>query len=129
MVAETRLSKDMFIYPYFVVKGKNIIQSIEAMPGISRFSVDTLIKDVEAGLKLGVNKILLFGVGEDKFEDAHSAHDSHSVVAEAIRELKKNFGDSLYVVTDVCLCAYTTHGHCGILENDYVQNDSFCGSA
>src|ERR1043166_5388311 len=75
MVAETRLSKDMFIYPYFVTKGKNVVQPIEAMPGISRFSVDELVKDVAVGLKLGVNKILLFGVGEDKFEDAHSAHE------------------------------------------------------
>ncbi len=124
LVAETRLAKDMFIYPYFVVKGKNIIQPIEAMPGISRFSVDELVKDVAIGLKLGVNKILLFGIGEDKFEDAHSAHDEHAVVVEAIKALKKNFGNDLYIITDVCLCAYTTHGHCGILENDYVQNDS-----
>lgn len=123
MVAETRLSKDMFIYPYFVTKGKKVNQPIEAMPGISRFSADTLMQDVEKGLKLGVNKILLFGVGEDKAEDAHSAYDDHSIVADAVRLLKKNFGDDLYVITDVCLCAYTTHGHCGILEHDYVQND------
>ena len=71
LVAETRLSKDMFIYPYFVVGGKNVVQPIDAMPGINRFSSDTLIKDVEKGLKAGINKILLFGVGEEKFEDAH----------------------------------------------------------
>ncbi len=123
LVAETRLSKDMFIYPYFVVKGNNVVQPIDAMPGISRFSPDLLVKDVEKGLKAGVNKILLFGVGEDKSEDAHSAYDHNTVVAEAIRQLKKNFGNDLYIVTDVCLCAYTTHGHCGILHNDYVQND------
>ena len=123
MVAETRLSKDMFIYPYFVTKGKKVNQPIEAMPGISRFSADTLIQDVEKGLKMGVNKVLLFGVGEDKAEDAHSAYDDHSIVADAVRLLKKNFADDLYVITDVCLCAYTTHGHCGILEHDYVQND------
>ncbi len=123
MVAETRLSKDMFIYPYFVTKGKKVNQPIEAMPGISRFSADTLMQDVEKGLKMGVNKILLFGVGEDKAEDAHSAYDDHSIVADAVRLLKKNFADDLYVITDVCLCAYTTHGHCGILEHDYVQND------
>ncbi len=123
MVAETRLSKDMFIYPYFVTKGSGLIQSIEAMPGIHRFSVDTLIKDVEQGLKVGVNKVLLFGVGEEKSEDASSAHHDHSVVAEAVRQLKKQFGSDLYVITDVCLCAYTTHGHCGVIENDYVQND------
>jgi porphobilinogen synthase len=124
MVAETRLSKNMFIYPFFVVKGKNMIQPIEAMPGIARFSVDTLLRDVEAGLQLGINKILLFGVGEDKFEDAHSAYDAHSVVADAVIALKKQFGDTLLVITDVCLCAYTTHGHCGLIQHDYVDNDS-----
>jgi porphobilinogen synthase len=123
MISETHLSKDMFIYPYFIVKGKNMISPVEAMPGINRFSPDTLLPDVEKGLKAGVNKILLFGAGEDKFEDAHSAHDHHSVVPEAIRLLKKQFGEDLYIITDVCLCAYTTHGHCGIVVNNYVQND------
>lgn len=123
MVAETRLAKDMFIYPYFLTKGSNKINPIDAMPGISRFSPDTLIRDVEKGLKTGVNKILLFGTGEDKAEDAHTAYDDHSVVATAISLLKKQFGNDLFIITDVCLCAYTTHGHCGILENDYVQND------
>lgn len=124
MIAETRISKEMFIYPYFVTKGKGVIQPIDAMPGISRFSVDTLLVDVEKGLKSGINKILIFGVGEDKFEDAHSAHDTHTVVAEAVRELKKKFGEQLYIITDICLCAYTTHGHCGLIKNDYVDNDS-----
>ncbi|WP_423149120.1 porphobilinogen synthase [Rubrolithibacter danxiaensis] len=123
MVAETRLTKDMFIYPYFVVPGNNISHGIDAMPGISHFSVDTLIKDAELSLKLGINKILLFGVGEDKCEDASTAYSENSVVARAIRELKNAFGGDLFIVTDVCTCAYTTHGHCGILHNDYVQND------
>ena len=124
MVAETRLSKDMFIYPYFVVPGNNIIHPLGSMPGISHFSTDTLLTDVEKGLKLGVNKIMLFGVGEEKSEDAHTAYHDHSLIPVAIRELKKNFGDDLYVVTDVCVCSYTTHGHCGILKDDYVQNDA-----
>jgi len=124
MVAETRLSKNMFIYPYFVVKGRNTVQPIDAMPGISRFSIDMLMKDVEAGLKLGINKVLLFGVGEDKFEDAHSAYDEHSVVAEAVANLKNRFGENLLVITDVCLCAYTSHGHCGLIHHNYVDNDS-----
>lgn len=123
MVAETHLSKDMFIYPYFITKGKNVINPVEAMPGINRFSPDKLLSDVEKGLKAGVNKILLFGTGEDKSEDAHSSYDGNSVVSEAIISLKKQFKDDLYIITDVCLCAYTTHGHCGILKNDYVQND------
>jgi porphobilinogen synthase len=123
MIAETRLSKDMFIYPYFVVPGSKKINEIAAMPGINHFSVDTLLNDVESGLRLGINKILLFGVGEEKKEDASSAYNKNSVIAEAVRNLKKSFGDDLYVITDVCTCGYTTHGHCGILQNDYVQND------
>jgi porphobilinogen synthase len=113
----------MFIYPYFVVPGKNVLKGIEAMPGVSHFSVDTLIKDVEKSLKIGINKVLLFGVGEEKTDDASSSYDKHSVVANAVRELKKEFSDELYVVTDVCTCAYTTHGHCGIVQHGYVQND------
>jgi len=123
-VAETRLSKEMFVYPYFVTSGKNITEPIKAMPGVNHFSVDRLLKDVEEGLKLGINKVLLFGVGEKKTKDASSAYDKNSIVVKAVRELKKKFGDNLYVITDVCVCAYTTHGHCGILEHDYVQNDS-----
>lgn len=124
MIAETRLSKDMFIYPYFIVPGKKVIHKIDAMPGINHFSVDELLKDVEKGLKLGVNKILLFGVGEEKTKDASSSFSNNSVVVKAVKELKKKFGDDLYVITDVCVCAYTTHGHCGILHDDYVHNDS-----
>lgn len=123
MVAETRLSKDMFIYPYFVAPGKNVKNAINAMPGINHFSADTLIKDVEKSLKLGLNKVLLFGVGEEKSEDASSSYHPDSVVTNAVRELKNQFGDDIFIVTDVCTCAYTTHGHCGILHNDYVQND------
>lgn len=123
MTAETRLSKDMFIYPYFVIPGKNTVHAIDAMPGISHFTIDALVKDVEASLKLGLNKVLLFGVGEEKCEDASSAYSENSVAANAVRELKKAFGDDIYVITDVCTCAYTTHGHCGILHDDYVQND------
>lgn len=124
MIAETRLSKEMFIYPYFIVPGKKIIHKIDAMPGINHFSVDELLRDAERGLKVGVNKILLFGVGEKKTEDANSSFSNNSVVVKAVKELKKNFGEDLYVITDVCVCAYTTHGHCGILHNGYVHNDS-----
>jgi porphobilinogen synthase len=123
MVAETRLSKDMFVYPYFVVPGNGVVHPIEAMPGINHFSEDTLLKDVERGLKLGVNKIMLFGVGDEKTEDARSAYDPASLVPSAVRTLKKNFGEDLYVVTDVCVCSYTPHGHCGIVHDDYVHND------
>ena len=114
----------MFIYPYFIVPGKKIVHKIDAMPGIDHFSVDELLKDVEKGLKVGVNKLLLFGVGEEKTKDASSSFSNNSVVVKAIKELKRTFGEDLYVITDVCVCAYTTHGHCGILHDDYVHNDS-----
>jgi porphobilinogen synthase len=124
MVAETRLSKDMFIYPYFVVDGTGVVHPIDAMPGVNHYSVDELLKDVEKGLILGINKILLFGVGEKKTEDASSSFSNNSVVVKAVKALKEKFGDNLYVITDVCVCAYTTHGHCGIIHDDYVHNDS-----
>jgi len=95
LVAETRLSKDMFVYPYFVVPGKGVKNAIDAMPGIFQFSVDMLVKDVADGLKLGLNKVLLFGVGEQKCEDASSAYHHDSLVAQAVRELKKAFGDDI----------------------------------
>jgi porphobilinogen synthase len=123
MVAETHLSKDMFVYPYFIANGKDIVSPVDAMPGINRFSADKLLIDVEKGLKVGVNKILLFGTGEEKSDDGHSSYDENSVVAKAVKLLKKKFGNDLFVITDVCLCAYTTHGHCGILDHDYVHND------
>lgn len=123
MVAETRLSKDMFIYPYFVVPGTGVKHEIDAMPGIHHFSIDELIKDTEQSLKVGINKVLLFGVGEEKTENASSCYQENSVVSTAIQALKKEFSDDLYIITDVCTCAYTTHGHCGILKDGYVQND------
>jgi porphobilinogen synthase len=124
MVAETRLSKDMLVYPYFVVPGKNQIHPIAAMPGINNYSVDTLLKDVAEGLRVGINKILLFGVGEQKTDDASSCYSSNSIVVSAIKALKAEFGNDIFIITDVCTCAYTTHGQCGILDdNDDVHND------
>lgn len=123
-VAGTRLHRDMFIYPYFVKPGKAMKDPIAAMPGIHHFTVDMLLKDVEAGLKVGVNKVLLFGVQEPKSEEGDAAWSERSVVPTAIRELKKTFGEDLYVITDVCLCAYTTHGHCGIVHDHQVVNDA-----
>ena len=124
LVSETKLSVDMFIYPYFVVPGDGVKEPIEAMPGIFHFSLDELMKDVEAGLEFGVNKILLFGVGNEKTEDASSAYSEKSIVVEALKALKNKFGDELFIATDVCVCAYTTHGHCGLLKEGNVDNDS-----
>jgi porphobilinogen synthase len=123
-VAGTRVHPAQFIYPYFVKPGSGMKDPIAAMPGISHFTVDTLLKDVEAGLKLGLNKVLLFGVQEPKSEEGDAAWSERSVVPSAIRELKKAFGEDLYVITDVCLCAYTTHGHCGLVHEHHVVNDA-----
>lgn len=123
MVAETRLSRDMLVYPYFVMPGEGIRHEIEAMPGIYHFSVDTLIEDVKIGLNLGIDKVLLFGVGEEKTEDASSCYHNNSIVVTAIKALKKEFQDRIFIITDICACAYTTHGHCGVLRDGYVQND------
>jgi porphobilinogen synthase len=122
-VAETILSKAMFVYPYFVVHGTNVKHEIGAMPGIFHFSVDMLLKDVEELLKLGINKVLLFGVGEAKDEKGLSSCSHNSIVPIAVAALRKQFGSNIYIITDICLCAYTTHGHCGVLENNYVVND------
>jgi porphobilinogen synthase len=123
MVAEIRLHKDMLVYPVFAMPGKNLIKEISSMPGIFNYSVDELIKHTEKSLKLGVNKLLIFGVGEKKSENALSSHQQNSIVSTAISELKKEFKDDIFLISDVCLCAYTTHGHCGVLENGYVKND------
>jgi porphobilinogen synthase len=124
LTAEVRFHKDMLIYPYFVEKGKNIASPISSMPGIHHFSPDILVKDVEKGLKKGINKILLFGSGEEKTGEGKSAYKKDTVVAQAIKLLKKNFNDAIYIITDVCLCAYTDHGHCGIIHDGHIHNDS-----
>ena len=123
-VTGARLHRDMLIYPYFVKPGQGKKDLIAAMPGIHQFTVDMLLKDVEEGLKVGINKLLLFGVQEPKSEEGDAAWSERSVVPTAIRELKRAFGDELYVITDVCLCAYTTHGHCGIVHDHHVVNDA-----
>lgn len=124
MISESRLSKDMFIYPYFVSPASSGSVPVKSMPGVNQFSIPELIKDAEKGLNIGVSKILLFGTGELKTADASSASDKNSVIPKAIKELKKQFGKDLYVVTDVCLCAYTEHGHCGLLHEGTIDNDS-----
>ena len=122
-LAETRVHAAQFIYPYFMKPGENMRDPIAAMPGIDHFSVDRLVKDVEAGLKLGLNKVLLFGVQEPKSAEGDAAWSERSVVPTAIRELKRAFNKDLYVITDVCLCAYTDHGHCGVIQDKEVVND------
>jgi len=103
------------IYPYFVTAGSNIKEEIKSFPGVFRFSVDKLAKDVAEAKRLGINKILLFGVPSTKDALGKEAFKKNNIVAQALKGIKKEF-PGLVVMTDVCLCAYTDHGHCGILK-------------
>lgn len=121
---ETFVQLENFIYPYFVIGGEHQLESIPSMPGIQRMSIDFILQDVGLLLKNGINKILLFGVGEAKTSKGESAAASSGLIPTAIRALKKEFGNDLLVITDVCLCAYTNHGHCGVLHDGQILNDA-----
>ncbi len=122
MVRETRMDKSSLIYPMFVVEGTGIKEEIPSMPGQYRCSVDCLSRELEAVLKAGVDKVMLFGIPDHKDEAGSGAYDENGIVQKALREAKKNFPE-LYLITDVCMCEYTSHGHCGVLRGDYVDND------
>lgn len=119
LVAETSVSAKNFISPYFVVAGKNEVQPINALPGVSRFSVDKLMVELEHNLKLGIKAIMLFGVvdSSQKTPDGKAASDANGPVASALREARLQFGNDLVLMTDMCLCGYTEHGHCGVLKS------------
>jgi porphobilinogen synthase len=119
LVSETTISAKNFISPYFVVAGKNEVQPIHALPGVSRLSVDKLMVELERNLKLGVKAVMLFGVIDpsQKTPDGKAASDANGPVASALREARLQFGNDLVLMTDVCLCGYTGHGHCGVLKS------------
>ena len=123
VVAETRVHPGMLCQPHFVLPGKDRREDIGAMPGIVRESPDLLLRTVESDLELGIGHVILFGVPEDKSPTGEGAMDLEGPVPSAIRLLKEEFGDDLLVLTDVCLCAYTDHGHCGVIEDGEVLND------
>ena len=116
-LADISINKEKLIIPVFVIHGTVIRNEIQSMPGIYHLSLDELIKEVKKYLGLGLNKILVFGHPEKKDFYGSSASDPEEIVPMAIRELKKVFGSDLLVIADVCLCAYTTHGHCGIPDD------------
>lgn len=122
LVAETRIDTNKLIMPYFVVEGGPARGEIPSMPGIDRVSVEELLRDVERDTALGVRSILLFGIPSAKDEKALGAYADHGIVQQAVRALKKRFPD-LTVITDVCLCEYMSHGHCGIVKDGKVLND------
>ncbi len=123
--ADIRVSVSDFIYPYFIVEGENEIQPIKTLKGISRFSIDQLLVDLQETIALGIDKILLFGVITDdlKNELGTAGYDPDSLVCRAVRAIKKQY-PQLLVFTDVCLCEYTSHGHCGLLKGQEIDNDS-----
>jgi len=122
MVRETRINIDDLIYPLFVVPGQRVKEEIESMPGNFHLSVDLLPKEAEEILRLGIPAIILFGLPETKDELGSAAYASDGIVQKAVREIKRAVPE-LIVITDVCLCQYTSHGHCGVIEGDYVNND------
>ncbi len=122
MVRETSLSPDNFIYPLFVTFGKGIRKEISSMPGCFQESVDKVVKHAKEIYSLGIPAVLLFGIPQHKDEIGSSAYDEQGVVQKAIRAIKNTVPD-LFLITDVCLCEYTSHGHCGIIKNGCVQND------
>ena len=122
MVRETRISPSALVYPLFIREGRGIREEIPSMPGQFRYSPDTLLPELEKLSKIGVERVLLFGLPAKKDEYGSSAWDKHGVVQTALQTAKQEF-PNLFYMTDVCLCEYTSHGHCGMLSGDTVDND------
>lgn len=122
MVRETRISKDSLIYPMFFEEGENIFEEIESMPGQYRMSIDRCDSVIKELLDAGVGAVMLFGIPRHKDEVGSEAYHDHGIVQEAIRYIKENY--PIYVIGDVCMCEYTSHGHCGILKGYDVDNDT-----
>ena len=123
--ADVAVNVKDFIYPYFVVEGEGVKEEISTMPGICRFSIDTLVEDVRECYALGIDKVLLFGVIDESLKDERGslAYAEDALVCRAVRAIKVAQPE-VCVITDVCLCEYTSHGHCGLLHDHDVENDS-----
>ena len=122
LVRETRLSPEMFVLPLFVCEGEGVRREIASMPGVFNLSVDEAVKEVEAAGTDGVKSVILFGLPDHKDDIGSSAYDPEAPVQSAVRAIKRASPDTL-VMTDVCLCEYTDHGHCGVIIDDEIAND------
>lgn len=122
MVRETELSKNDFIYPLFVVPGDNIKKEIKSMPGVFQLSVDNLVNECKEVSSLGIPAIILFGIPSHKDEKGSEAYDPEGIIQRAVRAIKSEV-NNLLVITDVCMCEYTSHGHCGLLNGEEILND------
>ena len=123
LVRETKLSVDDLIYPLFIEEGTNIETEIVSMPGIKRFSLDRISKELEEVVSLKIPAVLLFGIPSNKDDEGTETWNDTGIIQQAIRFIKKNY-PSLYVISDVCFCEYTSHGHCGIVHENDVDNDA-----
>jgi len=122
LVRETRLSPEMFVLPLFVCEGEGVRREVSSMPGVFNLSVDEAVKEAEAAKADGVNSVLLFGLPDHKDDIGSLAYDPEAPVQTAIRAIKRAAPETL-IITDVCLCEYTDHGHCGIIIDDEIAND------
>ncbi len=122
LVRETEVRIENLIYPLFIEEGRNIKREIDAMPGIYRFSPDALAEEIKEVTRLGIPGVLLFGIPAHKDEKGSSGIDPEGIISQAIKTIK-DIAPKLLVITDVCLCEYTSHGHCGVIRNDCVDND------
>lgn len=123
LLQETRLAASDLVAPIFVQEGIKKAQSIASMPDIQRIPVSVLLDEVEAVLKLGIKAVILFGLPSRKDKQASSAFDKEGIVQKSAATIRRHFGEKVAIVTDVCLCQYTTHGHCGLVTNRKVDND------
>jgi porphobilinogen synthase len=122
LVRETHLTVNDLIYPLFICEGKNVKQEIRSMPEVYRFSIDKALEEIKEATQLGIKAVLLFGIPDKKDEVGTSAYIEKGIIQKAVRAIKDKFPE-LIVITDVCLCEYTSHGHCGIIKNGEVDND------
>jgi len=123
LVRETHLTPDCFIYPLFVCEGHGVRRAVASMPGVFQLSADEAVKEAAAAHADGVPAVLLFGLPDDKDDIGSAAWDPNAAVQSAVREMKRRV-PSLVVITDACLCEYTSHGHCGILDGEEIVNDA-----
>lgn len=122
MVRETVLTKSDLIYPLFVISGENVKNPIKSMPGVFQMSIDNIVKECKEVDELGIPAVILFGIPPYKDEIGSDAYDENGIIQKAIRAIKKEV-KNLVIIGDVCMCEYTSHGHCGIIKNDEVDND------
>ena len=123
LLQEIRLSPKDFVIPVFVQEGINKNLEIESMPGIFRYSPDKIIEEIDCISSLGIKGIILFGIPRKKDLNGKNAFNDKGIVQKTIKSIKKNYGDKLVIITDVCLCQYTSHGHCGIFQGKEINND------